>query len=186
MSVWLNLAGYQLVWFAAVIGAGNGMAWPGVIAMLVFAAWQLARSQQRRIDLQLVAVALLLGATIDGSLALSGWAIYAAPAPALPSGGAPIWILALWIAFALTLDQTLLFLQTRIGLAVLFGAIGAPLAYAGAARGWNAVTFAAPAWHALAAIALGWAVAMPLLAALARHWKTTAPSLHTPITRSLQ
>ena len=35
MSFWLSLIGYQTVWFAAVIGAGHGLAWPGVVGMLV-------------------------------------------------------------------------------------------------------------------------------------------------------
>ena len=29
MKFWASLIGYQLVWFAAVIGAGHGLAWPG-------------------------------------------------------------------------------------------------------------------------------------------------------------
>ena len=29
MSFWLSLIGYQAVWFAAVIGAGTALAWPG-------------------------------------------------------------------------------------------------------------------------------------------------------------
>ena len=42
MRFWANLIGYQLVWFSAVIGAGRGLAWPGVAAAGVFVAAQLA------------------------------------------------------------------------------------------------------------------------------------------------
>lgn len=42
MKFWVSLIGYQLVWFAAVIGASRGLAWPGVLGMLVFATSQLA------------------------------------------------------------------------------------------------------------------------------------------------
>ena len=38
MKFWVSLIGYQLVWFAAVIGAGHGLAWPGIAGMLLYAA----------------------------------------------------------------------------------------------------------------------------------------------------
>ncbi|WP_449424008.1 hypothetical protein [Rhodanobacter lindaniclasticus] len=37
MSFWLSLIGYQAVWFAAVIVAGHGLVWPGVLGTLVYA-----------------------------------------------------------------------------------------------------------------------------------------------------
>ncbi|MCV6801485.1 DUF2878 family protein, partial [Achromobacter ruhlandii] len=36
MRFWANLIGYQIVWFSAVIGAGQGLAWPGVVAATLF------------------------------------------------------------------------------------------------------------------------------------------------------
>jgi hypothetical protein len=163
-----NFAGYQLVWFCAVIAAGRGLAWPGVLAAAAFIVWQLAVSEQRGADARLLLVALPTGALIDGALAASGAAAYAAPWPS--TAFAPVWILGLWCAFAMTLTHTLRFLHGRIALAALFGAIGGPLAYLGAARGWGAVEFAPPRWPALAWLALGWGVAMPVLAQLAQRW----------------
>lgn len=168
MKAFANFAGYQLVWFCAVIAAGRGLAWPGALAAAVFVAWQLAVSEQRGADARLIAVALPAGALIDGALAASGAAAYAAPWPS--TGFAPVWILGLWCAFAMTLTHTLRFLHGRIALAALFGAIGGPLAYLGASRGWGAVEFAPPRWPALAWLALGWGVAMPVLAQLAQRW----------------
>lgn len=164
----VNFAGYQLVWFCAVIAAGRGLAWPGVLAAAVFIVWQLAVSEQRGADARLLLVALPTGALIDGALAASGAAAYAAPWPS--TGFAPVWILGLWCAFAMTLTHTLRFLHGRTALAALFGAIGGPLAYLGASRGWGAVEFAPPRWPALAWLALGWGVAMPVLAQLAQRW----------------
>jgi hypothetical protein len=89
---------------------------------------------------------------------------------------APAWILALWVTFALTFSQSLRYLQSRLWLAALLGLLGGPLAYLGAARGWHVVTFAEPAWRGLLALALGWALATPALAWLARRGTTT---LHT-------
>lgn len=171
MSFWLSLIGYQAVWFAAVIGAGHGMAWPGVAGMLAYALVQLAWARNCRIDLGLMAAGLAFGFLLDGTLIRSGLASYAAgwPDPAL----APAWILALWMTFALTFSQSLRHLQTRLWLASLLGLIGGPLAYLGAARGWQAVSFVDPVWHALLALALGWALATPALAWLARRGAAT-------------
>lgn len=175
MNFWANLIGYQLVWFCTVIGAGHGMAWPGLAALVLFAAGQITVSDRRDAEWRLMVAAVLVGALLDGTLSGTGLLRYAAPWPALPPGGAPLWILSLWAAFALTLRHSLRVVQGRPWLAVPLGAAGAPLAYAAAARGWSAVAFAQPRWHALAAIAAGWAVALPLLATLARRW-SSAPA----------
>jgi hypothetical protein len=116
----------------------------------------------------LFAAALPIGATVVGAPAHAGVLRYAAPSPALPAGGAPLWILGLWLAFAATLQCSLAFLQRRRWLAAAFGAIGAPLAYLGAAHGWQAVVFAAPSWPTLLALAGAWALALPVLATIAR------------------
>ncbi len=162
-----NLLGNQAVWFCAVIGAGQGLAWPGVLAAAIYCTWQISLSSTRGTELRLMAVAFALGIVIDGGLATLGWAQYAAPWPG--STFAPAWILALWVAFAPTLTQSLVFLQRNAGLASAFGAIGGPLAYLGAARGFGAVTFTETG-SALIWLAIGWGVAMPLLAILARRW----------------
>ena len=167
MSFWLSLLGYEAVWFIAVIGAGHGMAWPGVLGMLVYALLQLLIARNWRTDLSLMAVALVFGFVLDGALIRSGLASYAAGWSGVAV--APAWILALWGTFALTFSQSLRYLQTRLGLAALLGLVGGPLAYLGAARGWHVVTFADPAWRGLLVLGIGWALATPVLAWLARR-----------------
>ena len=167
MRFWANLAGYQLVWFGVVIFAGRGQPWLSVMLAAVFALAQWQVSRQRVSDGRLLACAVALGIALDGSLASSGLLRYASPSPALL---APAWILALWAAFAMTLNQSMLFLRGRPMVAAVFGAVGGPLAYAGAARGFDAVAFAAPAWPAMLALGLGWAIAMSVLAMLAQRW----------------
>lgn len=174
MKFWANLLGYQAVWFVTVIGAGHGLWWPAVLATAIFATWQLCASDHRASDLRLLGLALFCGLCIEGGLAASGWAHYAAPTPALPPG-APLWILALWAAFAMTLNHSLAYLRGRPWLALAFGAIGAPLAYLSAARGWQAVVFEPPLWRGLAWLAAGWAAALPLLCLQARRWMAAAP-----------
>lgn len=169
MRFWANLLGYQLVWFSAVIGAGRGLAWPGVTAALVFIAAQLAFSRAWQSDLKLAVAALLCGCLLDGALSALGWSVYAAGA-----WPAPRWILALWAAFALTLNHSLAYLRPRPWLACVFGAIGGPMAYWGAARGWQAVQFDEPAWRATAALAIGWGLILPALTTRAWRWHREA------------
>lgn len=175
MSFWASLVGYQLVWFAAVIGAGHGVAWPGCVGMLVYAGCQLLGARHYRVDLALMAMAFVFGFVLDGGLIRAGLASYAAAWPRLAI--APAWILALWMTFALTFSQSLHYLQTRLWLAALLGLVGGPMAYLGAARGWHVVSFAEPAWRGLLCLGLGWALATPALAWLARRGTCVTSSM---------
>jgi hypothetical protein len=168
MNFWISLVGYQLVWFASVIGAAHGVSWPSLLALTLYASLQLARSTKRRTDVALIATGVALGCVLEGGLLHFGLARYA---PAWPLATmAPAWILALWAAFALTFTQSLKYLQSRLWLALLLGAIGGPLAYEAAARGWHVASFTQPIWPTLLYLAFGWGLATPLLAWLAQRW----------------
>jgi len=177
VKFWLSLVGYQLVWVTAVVGAVRGLAWPGIVGMLVYAACQLGATRRYKTDLSLMAAATAMGLVLDSGLIHAGLARYAESWP-FP-GMTPAWILALWAAFSLTFTQSLAYLQTRLWLAALLGATGGPLAYLGAARGWHVVTFAHPSWRALLCLSIGWGLATPALAWLARRRRLTPapPSL---------
>lgn len=177
MNFRANAIGYQIVWFSAVIAAGHGLWWPGVCAAAAFVLLHFALCRQtpaeRGIDLRLMSIALVCGLIMDGGLARSGLAHYAA-APALLSDGPPPWILSIWASFALTLRHSMIFLLGRPLFATLLGAIGGPIAYLGAARGWDAIVFAEPRWMAIVALVIGWAIAIPLLTTLASRWSSGA------------
>lgn len=178
MTFWGNLIGYQIVWFCAVIGAGRGLWWPGVIAAAIFVPLHFAFAQQDRTgqaaDFKLLVVAILIGATLDGTVATFELARYAANQMTLTPNGAPLWIIAMWASFALTLRHSMTFLLRRPMVALVFGAVGGPLAYLGASRGWQAIVFAEPRWMALSTLAVGWALALTLLTTFARRWSEPA------------
>ena len=169
MRFWLNLLGYQAAWFIAVGFAARGLAWPGMLACLGFAAISWWASPQRRSDLHLILAALACGLLLDGMLAATGWLRYAAPLPALPG---PAWIATLWVAFAMTLQQSLQWVIARPSVAIAFGIIGGPLAYWGASRGFDAVAFTMPL-QATLTLAIGWGIAMGVLTAIARRRHTS-------------
>ena len=169
MRFWINLIGYQLVWFAIVISASRGQPWLGIGASLTFIALTLLSSKTRVADARAVVTAFTCGFLMDGALAATGWLHYASPLVSLP---APIWILSLWMAFAMTLNHSMVFLRGKPWLAVLLGAVGGPLAYLGAARGFDAVIFQTPAWRAISLLAVGWAISLAMLAFLTQRWAT--------------
>jgi len=165
MNLWLNIVGFQLVWTVTVAGAGRGLWWLGMPVLLVFAAWQCRVSKVPVADLKLVVIAAVLGFAIDSVFASMHWLQYASPRP-WPLL-APVWIVVLWMGFALTLNHSMHFLRGRLVLAVLFGAVGGPVAYIAADRLWGAVRFDTPGWPALLALGLAWAVVTPVLVASA-------------------
>lgn len=167
-----NVIGNQCVWLCAVAGAGRGWAWPGVAAAIGFVAWQVAIAPHPRGEMKLVAMALLLGLAVDGIAGGLGWIAYGAQVGS--SWLAPTWILGLWAAFAVMLTVSLRALQTQLILSAVLGALGAPLAYLGAARGWEAVVMNAPAWRGLAWLALAWALALPVMLYAARRMRPAA------------
>jgi hypothetical protein len=152
---------YQVLWFAVVIAAGHGHGEAASGFGAVFVAGQLVIARERALAVRLLVVALVLGVAIDGGATWLGLIAYASPWPW--AGGPPCWILGLWGAFAITLLGPLRWLVGHPVWAAALGAIGGPLSYAGAQRGWGAVHFAAPDWHGYAWLAAGWAVAMALL-----------------------
>lgn len=169
MRFWANLVGYQLVWFAIVISVSRGQSWRGIASALLFVALQFWFSASRLADARALVAAFLCGFLLDGALAGLGLLHYASPVVSMP---APIWILSLWLAFAMTLNHSMSFLRGRPGLAALLGGIGGPLAYLSAARGFNAIVFTTPAWHAIALLAIGWAIGLALLVVLSQRWVT--------------
>lgn len=162
-----NVLGFQAVWWACVLGAGAGWGWAGPLAVAAFAAVHLRLTPTPARDLRMLAAAVLMGLLVDGLLGASGLLVYAAATE--PHALAPVWILALWAGFALTLTHSMAFFARRPLASMLFGLLGGPLAYAGAAAVAGAVVFPSGLEPALAAVAVGWAIALPTLYALDRR-----------------
>jgi hypothetical protein len=166
--MWPNLRNYlalQLLWLAAVGGAGRGWWWAGPIALAVFAALHVGLHWNTRGDLTLMLSALLLGCVVDSIPAASGLVHYAAAWPS--SSLAPVWILSLWMGLGLTLNHSFGWLMRRPALAVPVMVIGGPLSYWGAQASFEAVRFAPPVPAGLLTIGALWAAATGVLAIIA-------------------
>ena len=145
-----NALAFQGGWFACVIG---GTAW-ALAAAAIFLPIHLALCGTPRREAALMLICASLGVTLDltwqnaGLLSFGGAAI----------GPLPVWLLMLWLLFAATLGQSLSWLQGRLRLAALLGAVFGPASYcAGLALGaaqtglahWQVALAMAPAWMAL-------------------------------------
>lgn len=159
----INLALFQMSWFACILGAAHGYAWLGpLVVCTAFTLHLLTQIPQasRRTEVSLMLRATILGLFIETALIQTQWITYIDSADPYP----PLWLIALWPAFAMTLRHSLAWLQGRWILATLLGAIAGPLSYiAGAQLG--AATLMQPLAVSLY-LAIAWAITMPLLA----HW----------------
>jgi Protein of unknown function (DUF2878) len=159
LRIAVNVIAYQCAWIACVLGAAAQRPLLGVAVAAAAVLWHLHSAAQPRRELRLVAIAALCGAAFETLLVASGWVRM--PQAQLFASITPLWMVALWAAFATTLNVALRALRPHYLLSALLAAVGAPLAYlAGARLGALQWVNEAPA---LILIALGWAGLTPLL-----------------------
>ena len=163
-SALARFIGFQLVWFACILGAAQDRPYFGPVAAALYAALHFALSRERSAEARILVLAALFGAAADSVLVGTGRIRLAGPA--LPPTLVPLWMIALWAGFATLLRSAFARLRGRPALAAILGAVAGPLSYAAGAR-LGAAEILAPAPASMAAIALEWGVAMPLLVALA-------------------
>jgi hypothetical protein len=165
MRLGVGFVVFQGAWFACVLGAARGTPGLGIVAVVAAVGTLVALGGDRRSDLQLIAIAVVIGAVWDGLLARTGTVVYASAGPW--PGWAPGWILALWALFAPMLRDPLRWLHGRPWLAALVGGAGGAASYAAAAR-LGACAFPDPV-RALSALGAGWSLIVPVLLAVAQR-----------------
>lgn len=162
----VNVVAFQGAWLGAVSGAAADLVWIGPAAAVAAATMHLAFAKRPARELVAIAAVTALGTAWDAFAAAAGLIDYRGGIGAL--GGAPVWIAALWLAFATTLNASLRWLRSRLAVAVALGSVGGPLSYAAAER-LGALTFPAP-MSALAVQAVAWAILLPAALALASRF----------------
>ena len=168
-NVIINFILFQIGWFACVLGAAKQMPWLGVIFLAGFMVWHLSQAKRPIAELQLVMVAVIIGAIYDQIMTKNGLLTYQSHgwSSQLPAA----WILALWAEFAMTLNVSLAWLKKIKAsdiVALLFGAIGGPLAYVGAAKLGAVQLNQMP--QSYIALSVGWAIVTPMLVMLSRKY----------------
>ena len=163
-TAWLvSCLTFQAGWFACVLGAARGTPIAGVVLVAALVTGHLALSRRRLADAAFLGASGLFGYAADSALVLAGWIRF--PEPAALGGPSALWMVALWVLFASTLEGCMSWLRDRWVLAAGLGAVSGPLSYLAGAR-LGAIELAEPAAAPLAAIGVTWAAAMPVLLAL--------------------
>ena len=155
----LNFVLFQAAWFAAILGAANGLAVWGTVFTAAVIGWHIAVSARPAVEARLVACVLAIGCVIEGLSIWQGQVVFSSGQidPRLP----PHWMIALWGLLAIALNVTMRWMKGRWWLAAALGAIAGPLSYAGGVR-LGAAQFIDPA-QALITLAVVWALTTPLL-----------------------
>ncbi|EMR12585.1 hypothetical protein MPL1_09542 [Methylophaga lonarensis MPL] len=165
MSKLVNFVLFQIGWLVCVIAGSLPDSRIAVLYSSVFLLIHFWYSNSRRTDFRLVITALLVGLVLDSFWPAMGWLVFNEQ---LAEQTAPVWILCLWVNFALVLNHSLGWMQTKLGMAAAFSAIGGPLSYFAGERFGALVWLDTPAL--LAGLAIAWALVVPGLLLLARIW----------------
>jgi hypothetical protein len=159
----LNFVFCQLGWFASVLGGANHLPWVGPVVVTMIVAWHLHTAVRPAEEALLIAVCGIVGAVYDSALVAAGWLGY--PSGLLSAVLAPYWIVTMWMLFATTLNVSLRWLRKRHRISAVTGLVAGPLSYIAGAELGGVVFLDRDA--ALLALAIGWAVMLPALTALA-------------------
>ena len=162
----INFVGFQLGWFACVLGAASGRAWIGPLVVAALVALHLSLARQRTVETLLIAAALAGGLAVDSLFVALG--AFSPNRALLPEPLTTVWMLAMWANFATTLNVSLSKLQGHGLIAAALGAVFGPLAYYSGAR-LGAAVLHPPLAVSLLLIAAGWAIATPALVWVARR-----------------
>lgn len=155
----VNFVAFQFGWFACVLGAANGFPWLGVLAVGMIVIFHIRTADNRAHEVQLLALAVVLGLVFDSLLVSSGWVRY--PSGMLIPGLAPYWIIAMWALFSTTLNLSMSWLKGSLVVASVMGAVFGPLSYLAGQR-LGAIELVDPV-SSMILLAIIWAGVMPLL-----------------------
>lgn len=179
----LNAVGAYAGWWACLVGAAHGMPWAGPVVVAGLAAASAMRPGPRSERVAFLIVAAGTGYGVDSILVLAGVLVF--PEHARLGGPSTLWMVALWVNLALTLDSSLGWLRGRFVLGATVGAVGGPLAYFSGAQ-LGAAVLGPTLPIAMAAVAVAWSIALPWLlwvadrTALARITGSKTPGRRHP------
>ncbi len=171
MNLLINVGAFKLGWLSSVVGGAQQLPWLGPVVVFVAVALHLARAQRPRSELMLILSCGLIGAVFDSILVAAGWVTF--PSGMFSDVMAPYWIVTMWMLFGTTINLSMRWMRGRPLLASAFGFLGGPLAYLAGHKIGGIQFVDQPA--ALAMLAIGWAVMMPLLVRIGERLDGVSP-----------
>lgn len=157
----INAIAFQLAWFAALYGGILNSYALALLPAFAAAIWHIyGVGKQIRGEIALIFAVLALGFAIESAfIALSAIIYIGAP---LLGFGPPLWIMAMWLAFATLPNGCLNWLKSRSILQFILGGLSGPLSYLAGAK-LGAARLGEPIFQSLAVIGIGWAIALPII-----------------------
>ena len=159
MALLVNFIGFQVGWFACVLGAANDKELLGMIIALGIVIYHVVNQGDSRKELKLVLAATVIGLLWETWVLNLNILRYPSHPEAL--FWAPTWLIMMWALFATTINLSMGWLKDRWVLAVFMGAIFGPLAFV-AGEKLGAVVFL-DSTLSMITLAIGWGLLMPLL-----------------------
>ena len=160
-----NILAFKIGWVASVAGAASGTPALGPAVVLVVIAIHLRFANEPIRELILISATGAIGAAWDSVMVSAGWLSY--PTGTIVAGLAPYWIVSMWMLFATTLNIAFRWLQSKLLLAGVLGAVFGPMSYfAGAKTGAVIINDLV---STMLALGLAWAVMLPALLLLAKR-----------------
>jgi hypothetical protein len=163
MALLVNFIGFQVGWFACVLGAAIDKELLGMIIALGIVIYHVVAQADSINELKLVLAATVLGLFWETWVLSLNILHY--PSHPEASFWAPHWLIMMWALFATTINLSMGWLKGRWVLAVFMGAIFGPLAFV-AGEKLGAVVFL-DSTLSMITLAIGWGLLMPLLLSLA-------------------
>ena len=163
MALLVNFIGFQVGWFACVLGAAIDKELLGMIIALGIVIYHVVAQADSINELKLVLVAVVIGFFWETWVLSLDILHY--PSHPEASFWAPHWLIMMWALFATTINLSMGWLKGRWVLAVFMGAIFGPLAFV-AGEKLGAVVFL-DSTLSMITLAIGWGLLMPLLLSLA-------------------
>lgn len=159
MTLLVNFIGFQVGWFACVLGAANDKELLGMIIALGVIIYHVVTQGDSRKELKLVLAATAIG------LLWETWVlnldILRYPSHSELLFWPPSWLIMMWALFATTINLSMGWLKGRWVLSVFMGAVFGPLAFIGGEK-LGAVVFL-DSTLSMITLAIGWGLLMPLL-----------------------
>lgn len=157
----INAVAFQIAWFAALYGGIYDWLTLALLPALLAAIWHLSRHHSHITkEIGLFVGVIILGFFIEAAfIALGAITFIGTP---LFGFGPPLWILAMWLAFATLPHGCLGWLRGKWVLQIILGGLTGPLSYLAGGK-LGGATLHEPVLTSLAIIGIGWAIALPVI-----------------------
>ena len=156
-----NIIGFQLSWWACVLGAGNNYPYAGPIAMALFLLTHYYFFSKNIQEIKLIIIFGLVGTLIDSFIIYTGILNYAWSYQVCFSI-APLWITAMWCGFSATINHSMNWLKNKWLIAFILGVVFGPAAYI-TGENFGAISFYSDLTTIVIVLSLVWGISIPLI-----------------------